>query len=125
MNRPFHWTFFFSPSRIAAFSLKEHSIPYLIERMRSLPYLTTASATYSAQLIGSGKARYPSAPPIPVRCCSILTCGILGGVLLNIRSTPIWVDCSTNTPWLYGSDFNPGLYDLVASASWQIMTRST
>jgi hypothetical protein len=43
MNRPFRWHFYFSPSRIHAFSLREDSIPYLIEWMRRLPYLKSVS----------------------------------------------------------------------------------
>ena len=43
VNRSFHWTFFSSPARIAAISLKEDKIPYLIERMGRLPYLKSIS----------------------------------------------------------------------------------
>jgi hypothetical protein len=83
---------------------------------------TTATATYSAQLIASGKARFTlsTAAPGALRFDTYLR-DASGGVLFNFGSTPIWVDCGTNRAWLYGSDFNPGLYDLVAGASWQII----
>jgi hypothetical protein len=41
--RRLRWTFFYSPSRISAFSLGEDSVPYLIDRMVRLPYLKSVS----------------------------------------------------------------------------------
>lgn len=86
---------------------------------------TTATATYSAQLIASGKAqRGPSyvAGGGPGKLAfDVYVRNAAGGVLFNFASQPIWVDCHTNIPWLFTYQFNPGLYDLVAGATWQIL----
>ena len=37
------WTFCYSPSRISAFSASDDTVPYLIDRMRRLPYLKSVS----------------------------------------------------------------------------------
>jgi hypothetical protein len=37
------WTFCYSPSRISAFSIRDDTVPYLIDRMRRLPYLRSVS----------------------------------------------------------------------------------
>jgi hypothetical protein len=41
--RLLRWSFCYSPSRISAFSVADDTVPYLIERMRRLPYLRSVS----------------------------------------------------------------------------------
>ena len=40
------WSFCYSPSRISAFSIADDTVPYLIERMRRLPYLRSVSFSH-------------------------------------------------------------------------------
>ena len=40
------WTFCYSPSRISAYSITEETVPYLIYRMRHLPYLKSVSLAH-------------------------------------------------------------------------------
>jgi hypothetical protein len=41
--RRLRWTFCYSPSRISAFTIREDTVPYLIDKMQRLPYLRSVS----------------------------------------------------------------------------------
>jgi hypothetical protein len=43
MPQRLRWTFCYSPSRISAFSVRDDTVPYLIDRMGRLPYLKSVS----------------------------------------------------------------------------------
>ncbi len=56
------WTFCYSPSRISAFSITNNQVPYLIERMRRLPYLRSVSFRHG-QISAEGEKRIRDALP--------------------------------------------------------------
>ena len=82
--------------------------------------VTTAQYNYSAQLIASGKGHYAwNSAPLGF-ALQIRDGG--GGVLLTGGglSSDFWVNCNDDKPYIYGTVFNPGLYDLIKGATWQI-----
>ena len=82
---------------------------------------TTSSAWYSAQLVASGKAK-PQVPYSGQLYFDIQLLNGQGGLLTTISgySARYIVDCHDNRPFFQGGGFNPGLYDIVAGAHWQI-----
>ena len=56
------WTFFYSPSRISAFRISDNAVPYLIDRMRRLPYLRSVSFLHG-QISPEGEERIRKALP--------------------------------------------------------------
>lgn len=77
--------------------------------------ITTASAVYSAQLIASGRAKSAwNAGP----CYFNGTLRNAGGAALSFFGDHYYINCQDNYPINIGSTFPPGLYDLVAGATW-------
>lgn len=81
--------------------------------------VTTATAIYSAQLIASGRGKfhYVNYPPPAFNG----TLRNAGGAALGYFGTYISVNCQDNRPFNIMQNFAPGLYDLVAGATWQII----
>lgn len=86
--------------------------------------LTTCTATYAAQLVASGKGKSKTwfVPGLGVNASRselVLTLlGAKGNTLLQLVSGGYSIGCHDNSPFVQSWDFNPGLYDLVAGASW-------
>ena len=92
--RGLRWTFCYSPSRISAFSIRDDALPYLIDRMRRLPYLKSVSFQHG-QISPEGEERIRKAlpsvevdvdPPIgffPCKSPSCKPCAALKNTLTN------------------------------------------
>jgi hypothetical protein len=57
------WSFCYSPSRISAFSIADDTVPFLIERMRRLPYLRSVSFQHG-QISPEAEERIRKALPV-------------------------------------------------------------
>jgi hypothetical protein len=62
MPRYLRWTFFYSPSRISAFAIRDDTVPYLIDGMRRLPYLKSVSFQHG-QISPEGEQQIQKAVP--------------------------------------------------------------
>jgi hypothetical protein len=60
--RRLRWTFCYSPSKISAFTIREDTVPYLIDRMRRLPYLSSVSL-HHGQISPEAEGRLRKALP--------------------------------------------------------------
>jgi hypothetical protein len=56
------WTFCYSPSRLSAFSARDDTVPYLIDRLSRLPYLKSVSF-WHGQISPEGAERIRKALP--------------------------------------------------------------
>jgi hypothetical protein len=81
--------------------------------------VTTAQYNYSAQLIASGKA-HNTWDASPLSFSVQLRDGGGGVVLYGGLGSNFWVSCNDNLIYGWGAEFNPGLYDLIKGATWQI-----
>lgn len=86
--------------------------------------ITTCTATYAAQLKASGKGKsktvfVPGFGLNSSRSELVLTLlGAKGNTLLQFVSGAYSIGCHDDLPFVPSWDFNPGLYDLIAGASW-------
>jgi hypothetical protein len=82
--------------------------------------ITTAQYDYSAQLIASGRAHSTlTASPLSF---SVQMRDAAGGLILGGgQGSNFWVECGANRAYGFGYEFNPGLYSLIKSATWQIV----
>ena len=78
--------------------------------------ITSASATYNANLIASGKAENPEGFYMEI---SLLNAqgGPLGSPSIYPGNS-VFVSCLDNRPFSVSGAFNAGLYDIVAGAHW-------
>jgi hypothetical protein len=79
--------------------------------------ITSASATYEANLIASGKAYNPEAFYMEI---SLLNAqgGPLGSPAMSPGANSVFVSCRDNRPFSVSGTFNPGLWDIIAGAHW-------
>ena len=94
--------------------------------------ITTATANYTATLVASGKAKSHevTAPgPYPGSGVSLglstsrfdfRLLDAVGGALNLYDGSLYSISCNDRYPFNQSWNFNPGLYDLVAGANWQI-----
>jgi hypothetical protein len=83
--------------------------------------ITSASATYEARLVASGRASNTTTISDGPLFFTITLRNAQGGPLGSPGAGNIvWVNCRDNRDFLAGGAFNPGLYDLVAGATWDI-----
>jgi len=81
--------------------------------------ITTAQYSYSAQLIASGKGHYAWGAS-PLYFSAQLRDASGGVVLYGGTGSNFWISCNDNLIYGWGYEFNPGLYDLIKGATWQI-----
>jgi hypothetical protein len=88
--------------------------------------ITTCSASYDATLVASGKAASHGQRPGALDAYLgelyfvITLVNNSGGSLHSQVGSTYWVNCHDNLPFSAGFNFNPGLYDIVAGATWQV-----
>lgn len=84
--------------------------------------ITTCSANYTATLLASGRAKAHE-PYSGQLYFNIRLVNAQGGLLQYVTTYPgnsYIVDCHDNYFFSKGGAFNPGLYDIVAGATWEI-----
>ena len=86
----------------------------------------TCTAVYSAQLIASGKGKsagyYSGVGPTVTTSNFELSLKNAQGATLKLLTSPKYsIVCNDNQPFVQSWEFTPGLYDLVAGATWQIV----
>jgi hypothetical protein len=85
--------------------------------------ITSASGVYEARLIASGRANNTNDHTDGPLYFDITLRNAQGGPLGSPGTYPgniVWVSCRDNLDLSIGGAFNPGLYDLVAGANWDI-----
>lgn len=85
--------------------------------------VTSASGTYEARLVASGMANNVNNLSDGPLFFDITLRNAQGGPLGSPGAYPgniVWVSCRDNRDLSIGGAFNPGLYDLVAGATWDI-----
>jgi hypothetical protein len=88
--------------------------------------ITTCSVFFDATLAASGKAASHGLHPgaldgiLGALYFNITLANNLGGSLHYQAGSPYWVNCHDNRAFSAVYNVNPGLYDIVAGATWQI-----
>jgi hypothetical protein len=100
--RRLRWTFCYSPSGISAFTIRDDTVPYLIDRMRRLPYLRSVSLQHgqispeAEQWLRQALPRAemevdPHVGVFPCRSLSCERCRALRNDLANPGPSELWI----------------------------------
>jgi hypothetical protein len=83
---------------------------------------TTCTASYSATLVASGKARINTAVDYPFGYFIMALKNAAGAVLVELPHDDFVynVNCNDNRSFLYQKDVDPGLYDLIEGFHWWV-----
>ena len=83
---------------------------------------TTCTASYSATLVASGKAKIHLGVNYPYGYFIMSLKNAAGAVLVQLpfQDYVYDVNCNDNLPFLYTKDIDPGLYDLVNGFHWWV-----
>jgi hypothetical protein len=81
---------------------------------------TTCTASYSATLVASGKAKINTAVDYPFGYFRMALKNAAGAVIAQLKFQEFFfnVNCNDNTPYLFSDNIDPGLYDLVSGFHW-------
>jgi hypothetical protein len=85
----------------------------------------SCTATYSARLVASGRAKSNLFPSFSSSQFEITLRNAQGAPLAQFATSNYTISCQDNYAFVYYWDFNAGFYDLVAGATWEVTGAQT